>query len=87
MIRIFFLREGGERLGLVVEDEEHLGLAPVLSIFNCTTVSTVEEFRARQARTRLYYTESESSVASFHGKGSGHRGVFNCTTVSRGVPS
>ncbi len=38
-IRIFFLREGGERLGLVVEEEERLGLALVLSVFNCTKVS------------------------------------------------
>jgi hypothetical protein len=38
-IRIFFLLEGGERLGLVVEEEERLGLAPVLSVFNCTNVS------------------------------------------------
>ncbi len=31
-----------------------------------TAQQSVEEFRARQARTRLYYTECESSVASFH---------------------
>ncbi len=34
-----FLREGGERLGLAVEEEERLGLALVLSVFNCTNVS------------------------------------------------
>ena len=39
-----------------------------------TAQQLVEEFRARQARTRLYYTECESSVASFHGRGSGLRG-------------
>ncbi len=55
---------GGERLGLVVEEEERLGLALVMSVFNCTT-SSVDEFRARQARTRLYYTECESSVSFF----------------------
>jgi hypothetical protein len=38
-IRIFFLREGGERLGLAVEEEERLGLALVLSVFNCTNIS------------------------------------------------
>ncbi len=38
-IRIFFLGEGGERLGLAVEEEERLGLALVLSVFNCTKVS------------------------------------------------
>ena len=38
-IRIFFLGEGGERLGLAVEEGERLGLALVLSIFNCTAVS------------------------------------------------
>ncbi len=38
-IRIFFLGEGGERLGLAVEEEERLGLALVLSVFNCTNVS------------------------------------------------
>jgi hypothetical protein len=38
-IRIFFLGEGGERLGLAVEEGESLGLALVLSIFNCTAVS------------------------------------------------
>ncbi len=53
-IRIFFLREGGERLGLVVEEEdERLGLALVMSVYDYTSPS-VEEFRARQARTRLY---------------------------------
>jgi hypothetical protein len=31
--------EGGERLGLAVEEGECLGLALVLSIFNCTNVS------------------------------------------------
>jgi hypothetical protein len=55
----FFLRKVGERLGLVVEEEERLGLALVMSVFNCTC-SSVEEFRARQARTRLYCTECES---------------------------
>jgi hypothetical protein len=35
----FFLREGGGRLGLVVEEEERLGLALVMSVFNCTNVS------------------------------------------------
>ena len=30
---------GGERLGLVVEEEERLGLALVMSVFNCTNVS------------------------------------------------
>ncbi len=39
-----------------------------------TAQTSVEEFRARQARTRLYYTECESSVTSFHGKGSGLTG-------------
>ena len=29
----------GERLGLAVEEGEHLGLWLVLSIFNCTAVS------------------------------------------------
>jgi len=53
-IRVFFLGEGGERLGLAVEEGERLGL--VLSRF-------------------------------FHRKGSGRRGVFDCTAVSRGVPS
>ncbi len=38
-IQIFFLGEGGERLGLAVEEEERLGLALVLSIFNCTNIS------------------------------------------------
>ncbi len=38
-IRVFFLGEGGERLGLAVEEGERLGLALVLSIFNCTAVS------------------------------------------------
>ncbi len=38
-IRIFFLWVGGERLGLVVEEEERLGLALVMSVFNCTHVS------------------------------------------------
>ncbi len=63
-IQIFFLREGGERLGLVVEEEERLGLALVMSVFNCTT-SSVEEFQARQAKTRLFCTEYESSVSFF----------------------
>ncbi len=36
-----------------------------------TAQQSVEEFRARQARTRLYYTACESSVASFQGKGVG----------------
>ena len=53
-IQIFFLREGGERLGLVAEGEdERLGLALVMSVYDYTSPS-VEEFRARQARTRLY---------------------------------
>ncbi len=30
---------GGERLGLAVEEDERLGLALGLSIFNCTAVS------------------------------------------------
>jgi hypothetical protein len=30
---------GGERLGLVVEEEERLGFALVMSVFNCTNVS------------------------------------------------
>ena len=30
---------GGERLGLVVEEEERLGLALVMSVFNCTNVN------------------------------------------------
>ncbi len=38
-IRVFFLGEGGESLGLAVEEGEHLGLVLVLSIFNCTAVS------------------------------------------------
>ncbi len=38
-IQIFFLREGDERLGLVVEEEKRLGLALVMSVFNCTDVS------------------------------------------------
>ena len=38
-IRIFFLEEKGERLGLAVEEGERLGLWLVLSIFNCTAVS------------------------------------------------
>ena len=38
-IRIFFLGEKGERLGLAVEEGERLGLWLVQSIFNCTTVS------------------------------------------------
>ena len=59
---------GGERLGLVGEGEdEHLGLALVMSVYDYTSPS-VEEFRARQAMTRLYYNECESSVASFHGR-------------------
>jgi hypothetical protein len=46
--------EGGERLGLVVEGEdERLGLVLVMSVYDYTSPS-VEEFRARQARTRLY---------------------------------
>jgi hypothetical protein len=50
----FFLREKGERLGLVVEGEdERLGLALVMSVCDYTSPS-VEEFRARQARIRLY---------------------------------
>ena len=53
---MFFLREGGERLGLVVEEDERLGLALVMSVYDYTS-SSVEEFRARQARTRLYCTE------------------------------
>jgi hypothetical protein len=53
-IRIFFLREGGERLGLVVEGEdERLGLALVMSVYDYSYPS-VAEFRARQARTRRY---------------------------------
>ncbi len=53
-IRIFFLREGDEPLGLVVEGEDwRLGLALVMSVYDYTSPS-VEEFRARQARTRLY---------------------------------
>ena len=38
-IRVFFLGEGGERLGLAFEEGERLGLVLVLSIFNCTAVS------------------------------------------------
>ena len=34
-----FLGKGGERLGIAVEEGERLGLALVLSIFNCTAVS------------------------------------------------
>jgi hypothetical protein len=30
-----------------------------------TAQTSVEEFRARQARTRLYYTECESTVSFF----------------------
>jgi hypothetical protein len=53
-IRIFFLREGGERLGLIFEGEDgRLGLALVMSVYDYTSPS-VEEFRARQARTRLF---------------------------------
>jgi hypothetical protein len=53
-IRIFFLREGGARLGLVVEGEdERFGLALVMSVYDYTSPS-VAEFRARQARTRRY---------------------------------
>ena len=44
-----------------------------MSVYDYTSPS-VAEFRARQARTRLYYTACESSVASFHRKGSGLRG-------------
>ena len=40
----FFLREGGERLGLVAEGEdERLGLALVMSVYDYTSPS-VEEF-------------------------------------------
>jgi hypothetical protein len=46
-------KTGSERLGLVVEGEdERLGLALVMSVYDYTSPS-VEEFRARQARTRL----------------------------------
>jgi hypothetical protein len=38
-----FFGRWGERLGLVVEEEERVGLALVLSVFNCTC-SSVEEF-------------------------------------------
>ncbi len=50
----FFLREGGERLGLVVEGEDgRLGLVLAMSVSDYTSPS-VAEFRARQARTRRY---------------------------------
>ncbi len=43
-IQIFFLREGGERLGIAVEEEdERLGLALVMSVYDYTS-SSVEEF-------------------------------------------
>jgi hypothetical protein len=38
-IRVFFLGEGRECLGLAVEEGERLGLVLVPSIFNCTAVS------------------------------------------------
>ncbi len=68
-IRIFFLREGGERLGLVVEGEDEcLGLALVISVYDCTSPS-VEEFRARQARTRLYWVCVSPRSGSTSGSG------------------
>ncbi len=70
-------------MGLVVEEEdERLGLALVMSVFDYTS-SSVEELRARQARTRLYCTECESSVSFFlREKGVGLGSVFICTSSS-----
>jgi hypothetical protein len=88
-IWIFFLREGGERLGLVVEEEdERLGLALVMSVYDYTSPS-VEEFRARLARTRLYCTVCVV-LGQFlsSGKGSGLRICLRLhILISRGVPS
>ena len=51
---MFFLREGGVRLGLVVEGEdERVGLALVMSVYDYTSPSASES-RARQARDRRY---------------------------------
>jgi hypothetical protein len=53
-----------------------------MSVFDYTS-SSVEEFRARQARTRLYCTECESSVSFFlREKGVGLGSVFDCTSSS-----
>jgi hypothetical protein len=50
---VFFLQEGGVRLGLVVEGEGgRLGLALVM-IYDYTSPSE-PKFRARQARNRRY---------------------------------
>jgi hypothetical protein len=88
---MFFLREGGVRLGLVVEGEGgHLHLHLWWSVYDYTSPS-VTEFRARQARNRRYWVCVSPRLVSTSWSGFGYsfihsKFVAHCLTEGKGSP-